>query len=81
MLEVNNIHSGYGSVPVLRDVSVSVNPGEIVLIDVSTTFDDGDRTRCDLFFDLYHQNQTGAQVLTRQILPQIERALYVPKRG
>lgn len=55
--------------------------GEIVLIDVSTTFDDGDRTRCDLFFDLYHQNQTGAQVLTRQILPQIERALYVPKRG
>ena len=32
MLEVNNIHSGYGSVPVLRDVSVSVNPGEIVLI-------------------------------------------------
>jgi branched-chain amino acid transport system ATP-binding protein len=32
MLEVQNIHSGYGSVPVLRDVSVSVNPGEIVLI-------------------------------------------------
>ena len=32
MLEVNNIHSGYGSVPVLRDVSVSVAKGEIVLI-------------------------------------------------
>jgi branched-chain amino acid transport system ATP-binding protein len=32
MLEVEHIHSGYGNVPVLRDVSFSVKPGEILLI-------------------------------------------------
>lgn len=32
MLEARDICSGYGSVPVLRNVNVSVNPGEIVLI-------------------------------------------------
>jgi len=32
MLEAQNISAGYGSVPVLRDVSVSVSKGEIVLI-------------------------------------------------
>jgi branched-chain amino acid transport system ATP-binding protein len=32
MLEVDHIHSGYGNVPVLRDVSLSVKPGEILLI-------------------------------------------------
>jgi len=32
MLEVDRIHSGYGNVPVLRDISLSVQPGEIVLV-------------------------------------------------
>lgn len=32
MLEVNNLCSGYGNVPVLRDVSLAVKPGEILLI-------------------------------------------------
>jgi branched-chain amino acid transport system ATP-binding protein len=32
MLEVANIHAGYGNVPVLRDVSLSVAAGEMVLI-------------------------------------------------
>lgn len=32
MLEVNNIHAGYGNVPVLRDVSLKVEPGEILLV-------------------------------------------------
>lgn len=32
MLEARDICSGYGSVPVLRNVNVSVSPGEIVLI-------------------------------------------------
>lgn len=32
MLEVRGLHSGYGRVPVLRDISFSVEPGEIVLI-------------------------------------------------
>jgi len=32
MLEAKNISAGYGSVPVLRDVDVAVNKGEIVLI-------------------------------------------------
>src|SRR6185369_15880239 len=32
MLEAKNISAGYGSVPVLRDVDVRVDKGEIVLI-------------------------------------------------
>ena len=31
-LEVKNLHAGYGIVPVLEDVSLSVRPGEILLI-------------------------------------------------
>lgn len=32
MLEVRNLHAGYGIVPVIEDVSLTVNPGEILLI-------------------------------------------------
>lgn len=32
MLEVTQLHSGYGNVPVLRDIQLSVNPGEILLV-------------------------------------------------
>ena len=32
MLEVRNLHSGYGRVPVLHDVSLAVHPGEVVLV-------------------------------------------------
>jgi branched-chain amino acid transport system ATP-binding protein len=32
MLEVRNLYAGYGSVPVLRDISFAVDPGEILLI-------------------------------------------------
>src|SRR5580658_2759171 len=32
MLEATDLCSGYGSVPVLRTVSLSVDPGEIILI-------------------------------------------------
>ena len=32
MLEVRNLHAGYGRVPVLRDISLSVHPGEVVLV-------------------------------------------------
>jgi hypothetical protein len=52
--------------------------GDIVLIDLSTALDEGDETRCDYFFDLYHQNDLGARTLTQQLLPQIESALYTP---
>ncbi len=52
--------------------------GEIVLIDLSTALDAADATRCEMFWDLYHQNEAGAKELTRQLLPQIERALYAP---
>lgn len=52
--------------------------GEIVLIDLSTALDDGDTTRCDYFFDLYHQNEAGARALTQQLLPQLDRTLYAP---
>jgi branched-chain amino acid transport system ATP-binding protein len=32
MLEVRNLHAGYGRVPVLHDVSLTVHPGEVVLV-------------------------------------------------
>jgi branched-chain amino acid transport system ATP-binding protein len=32
MLEAKGLFSGYGSIPVLRNVSLSVNPGEIILV-------------------------------------------------
>lgn len=32
MLEIANLHSGYGNVPVLRDVSLGVQAGEILLV-------------------------------------------------
>ncbi|MCC6471852.1 MAG: ABC transporter ATP-binding protein [Alphaproteobacteria bacterium] len=32
MLEVRSLHAGYGRVPVLRDVSLQINPGEILLV-------------------------------------------------
>jgi branched-chain amino acid transport system ATP-binding protein len=32
MLEVDGLHAGYGRVPVLRDVSLTVRPGEVVLV-------------------------------------------------
>ena len=32
MLEVRNLHAGYGRVPVLHDVTLSVRPGEVVLV-------------------------------------------------
>src|SRR5438128_750442 len=32
MLEVKNLSSGYGNVPVLRQVDLQVSPGEIVLV-------------------------------------------------
>jgi branched-chain amino acid transport system ATP-binding protein len=32
MLEVRNLHAGYGRVPVLRDINLSVQPGEVVLV-------------------------------------------------
>ncbi|MBU3740324.1 MAG: ATP-binding cassette domain-containing protein, partial [Rhodoferax sp.] len=32
MLEISSLHSGYGSVPVLRDIDLTLAPGEILLI-------------------------------------------------
>lgn len=32
MLEIDNLHAGYGRVPVLHGISLSVAPGEIVLV-------------------------------------------------
>ena len=32
MLEVQNLHSGYGRVPVLHGISLAVHPGEVVLV-------------------------------------------------
>ena len=32
MLEVRNLHAGYGRVPVLHDISLTVRPGEVVLV-------------------------------------------------
>src|SRR5688572_8622474 len=32
MLEVRNLHAGYGRVPVLHDISLEVQPGEVLLV-------------------------------------------------
>ncbi|MDN2583328.1 ABC transporter ATP-binding protein [Aquibium sp. ELW1220] len=32
MLEVRNLHAGYGNVPVIEDVSLTARPGEILLV-------------------------------------------------
>lgn len=32
MLEVRNLHAGYGNVPVIEDVSLTAHPGEILLV-------------------------------------------------
>lgn len=32
MLEISQLHAGYGNVPVLRDIDLSVNAGEILLV-------------------------------------------------
>ena len=32
MLEIRNLHSGYGRVPVLRGIDIDVAPGEVVLV-------------------------------------------------
>lgn len=32
MLEIQGLHAGYGNVPVLRDIQLSVAPGEILLV-------------------------------------------------
>lgn len=32
MLEVRNLHAGYGNVPVIEDVSLAARPGEILLV-------------------------------------------------
>ena len=32
MLEMRNLHSGYGRVPVLRDISLQLRPGEVLLV-------------------------------------------------
>lgn len=50
--------------------------GEIVLIDRTEFFDVDGKTRCDVFIDLHHQNGKGAQALTEDLLPQLDRVLY-----
>ena len=32
LLEIHNLHAGYGGVPVVRDLSLSVGPGEVVAL-------------------------------------------------
>ena len=55
-----------------------VADGSIALLDYSDFFDVDGVTRCDAFWDIYHQNEKGAAELTDALLPQIERHLYAP---
>ena len=50
--------------------------GSIKLLDYTDFFDRDGQTRCDVFWDLYHQNQKGITELTDALLPELERALY-----
>jgi len=50
--------------------------GKIRLLDYSDFFDVDGITRCDVFWDVYHQNQKGLTELTDALLPQIAAHLY-----
>ncbi len=50
--------------------------GKIRLLDYSDFFDVDGITRCDVFWDIYHQNQKGLTELTDAVLPEIERYFY-----
>ncbi len=52
--------------------------GKIRLLDFSDFFDVDGVTRCDVFWDIYHQNEKGLTELTDALLPEIERYLYTP---
>ena len=55
-----------------------VADGSIRLLDYSDFFDVAGHTRCDVFWDSYHQNAKGMGELTDALLPEIERQLYAP---
>ena len=48
----------------------------IRLLDYSDFFDVAGQTRCDVFWDIYHQNEKGLGELTDALLPEIERQQY-----
>lgn len=50
--------------------------GRIRLLDYSEFFDVDGKTRCDVFWDIYHQNEKGLSELTDALLPEIEKQLY-----
>ncbi len=50
--------------------------GKIRLLDYSDFFDADGMTRCDVFWDIYHENEKGLTELTDALLPQIEAHLY-----
>ncbi len=53
-----------------------VAEGSIHLLDYSDFFDRAGQTRCDVFWDIYHQNGKGASELTEALLPELDRLLY-----
>lgn len=53
-----------------------VESGRISLIDATNFFDARHAKDCEVFVDLYHQNQDSAEELTRALMPQIEALLY-----
>lgn len=57
-----------------------VAEGSIDLLDYSDFFDRDGATRCDVFWDIYHQNGKGARELTEALLPELDRLLYARGR-
>lgn len=55
-----------------------VADGSIKLLDYSDFFDVAGHTRCDVFWDSFHENAKGLSELTDALLPEIERQLYTP---
>ncbi len=55
-----------------------VADGSIQLLDYSDFFDVDGVTRCDVFWDIYHQNEKGMRELTDALQPDIERYLHAP---
>ena len=53
--------------------------GVVDLLDYTTLFDGADGTDCRAFSDIYHQSTFGRAALMQQLLPEVQRRLYMAK--
>ena len=62
----------------LQTLAPLVKAGDIQLLDYTDFFNHEGLTDCTAFFDLYHENTSGRERLTQELLKPIANALYNP---